>query len=89
MPEFRVLAHKRVLNFLKILKDEILKDEIKEAISDLEKYPTVLGEPDIERIEGLESGYRIRVGGYRMVFVVDKIERTIFVTHVGKREFSL
>lgn len=86
MPEYRVLAHKRVLKFLKNLRDEDLKNRFKEAIARLRDYPVILRRLDVEKLEGLERGYRIRLGEYRIIFVVDKRDKTIFITHIGKRE---
>ena len=85
MPRFKVLAHKRVLKSLQSLRDEKLKDRLKEAIKELEDYPIALRRLDVEKLEGLERSYRIRVGDYRIIFVVDKKEKMIFVTHIGKR----
>ncbi|MEM2154673.1 MAG: type II toxin-antitoxin system RelE/ParE family toxin [Nitrososphaeria archaeon] len=86
MPDFKVLAHKRVLKFLQNIKDDALKNRIKEVIIELEDYPMALRKLDIEKLEGLERCYRIRVGEYRIIFVVDKKQRTIFITNIGKRE---
>jgi mRNA interferase RelE/StbE len=86
MLEFKILAHKRVLKFLQNLKDEKLKNKFKEIILELENYPIALRRLDVEKLEGLEKGYRIRIGEYRIIFVVNKKEKKIFVTHIGKRE---
>jgi mRNA-degrading endonuclease RelE of RelBE toxin-antitoxin system len=34
----------------------------------------------------MSYGAAARVGRYRLIFCVDKKERTVFVTHLGKRE---
>jgi len=86
MSEYRILAHRKVFKFLKNLKDEKLKNRFKEIIQELSNYPIVLKKFDVEKLEGLERSYRIRVGEYRIIFVVDKKERTVFITHIGKRE---
>mgnify|MGYP000081037188 CR=1 FL=1 len=86
MPEYRILAHKRVFKFLQDLKDENLKTKFKEVILELENYPITLRRFDVEKLEGLERSYRLRIGEYRIIFTVNKKERTIFITHIGKRE---
>ena len=86
MPEYRILAHKRVFKFLQGLKDENLKSKFKEAILEFENYPIALRRFDVEKLDGLEGSYRLRIGEYRIIFIVDKRERTIFITHIGKRE---
>lgn len=86
MPDFKILAHKKVLKFLQSVKDETLKNRIKEVLLELEDYPIALRKLDIEKLEGLDKAYRIRIGEYRVIFVVDKKQRIIFITHIGKRE---
>jgi len=86
VPKYRVVAHRRVHNFVIGLKDEKLKDMIKGTITKLENYPMILREMDTEKIEGLEKTFRIRIGKYRIIFYVDKTEKTIYVTHVETRK---
>jgi mRNA-degrading endonuclease RelE of RelBE toxin-antitoxin system len=35
---------------------------------------------------GLEKTFRIRIGKYRIIFHVDKMEKTIYVTHADSRK---
>ena len=86
MPEYKVLAHRRVLKFLKSLRDERLKARLKEALAELQNYPIALRRLDVEKLEGLKRAYRIRVGEYRIIFLVDKEDKTIYITHIGRRE---
>jgi len=86
VPRYTVVAHKRVMKFLAELGEEALKDRIKETTRKLADYPLSLRELDVEKLEGAERTFRVRIGRYRLVFHVDKTERTIFVTHLGKRE---
>ena len=41
---------------------------------------------DIKKIKGLEKTFRIRIGKYRIIFQVDKIEKTIYITHAEARK---
>ena len=86
MPKYTVVAHKRVIKFLAELGEEAPKERIKETIRKLVDYPLSLRELDVEKLEGAERTFRVRIGRYRLIFHVDKKERTIFVTHLGKRE---
>lgn len=86
MPRYRVFAHNRVLKSLRDLTDEALKARVREDIHKLADYPLPLREMDVEKLEGLERTFRARIGGYRIIFYVDKRERTIYVTHLGRRE---
>ncbi len=86
MPRYTVIAHRRVESFLSELQEESVKERIKETIGKLADYPLSLRELDVEKLQGLERTFRVRIGRYRLIFHVDKKDRTIFVTHLGKRE---
>lgn len=86
MPSYTVIAHRRVLKFLKDLKDEQLKGRIKDVVEKLGDYPLSLRELDVDKLEGIERTFRVRIGNFRLVFNVDKKERITFITHLGKRE---
>jgi mRNA-degrading endonuclease RelE of RelBE toxin-antitoxin system len=86
VPRYKVVAHRRVLKFLKGLDDEGQKKTLMEAMENLERYPVSLREMDATTIRGAEKTFRIRVGRYRVVFVVDKEESTIYVTHLDTRK---
>jgi mRNA-degrading endonuclease RelE of RelBE toxin-antitoxin system len=68
------------------MKDENLKNMVKDALTKLEDYPVTLREMDVEKIKGLERTFRIRIGKYRIIFHVDKTEKTIYVTHAEARK---
>ena len=86
MPRYTVLVHRRVLRFLEGLSDGTTKVKIKDATEKLVNYPLSLRELDAEKLQGAERTFRVRVGRYRLIFYVDKARRTIFITHLGKRE---
>ena len=74
------------MRFLRELRDEAIKERIKETLEKLADYPLSLRELDVEKLQGAERTFRARIGRYRLIFYVDKNERTVFVTHIGKRE---
>jgi len=86
VPKFKVIAHRRVHKFIQELKDEKLKNTIKDAIAKLEDYPLALREMNVEKVKGLEKTFRIRISKYRVIFFVDKTEGTIYVTHAEARK---
>jgi len=86
VPRFKVIVHRRVYKYLKKIKDRELKDRLISVILGLEDYPLILRRMDVVKLEGLEKTFRIRVGDYRIIFFVDKRNRLIYVTHLGKRE---
>lgn len=57
------------------------KDKAVNFVNDLADYPAVLGRWDIEKIRGRPNTYRTRIGRYRFLFVVDKINRAIEVAY--------
>jgi len=59
---------------------------MKQSIRKLAEYPLSLKELDVEKLQGVQRTFRVRIGRYRFIFFVDKKERTILVTHLGKRE---
>lgn len=86
MPKYKVIAHRRVHKFISDLKDENVKNTIKDTLTKLENYPITLREIDVEKIKGLERTFRIRIGKYRIIFYADKNEKTIYVTHAEIRK---
>ena len=86
MPKFRVIAHRRVHKFLRTLRNERLKQTLIEAMERLEDYPVSLREMDVATIKGLKKTFRIRVGQHRIIFYVDKPEKTIYITHLDTRK---
>jgi len=86
VPKYKVVAHRRVHKFISELKDEKLRNMIKDAIVKLENYPITLREMDAEKIKGLEKTFRIRIRKYRILFHVDKTEKTIYVMHAEIRK---
>jgi len=86
VPRYRVIAHRRVLRFLERLRDEKQRHAIIEAMEKLENYPLSLREMDVETIRGLVKTFRKRVGRHRIIFAVDKQEKTIYVTHLDTRK---
>jgi len=63
VPKYKVIAHRSVHKFISDLKDEKLKNTIKDAITNLENYPLSLREMDVQKIKGLEKTFRIRIRG--------------------------
>jgi len=86
VPNFKVIAHRRVQSNLNKIRDEKLKHSLIETLNKLENYPSSLQEMDIETIKGLKKTFRIRKGRHRIIFYVDKNEKTIYITHLDTRK---
>ena len=86
MPNYKVIAHRRVHKFINKLKDPNLQNTVIDTLTKLENYPITLREMDIEKIKGLEKTFRLRIGKYRIIFHVNNAEKTIYVTHAETRK---
>lgn len=86
MPKYQVIAHRRVLKFLSELTDKALKETIKVHIEKLQDYPLSLREMDTEKIKGEKNSFRLRIGKYRVIFLVDNQEGCVYVTSIAARK---
>jgi mRNA-degrading endonuclease RelE of RelBE toxin-antitoxin system len=74
-----VSVHKAAERFIAAIGEPERKKLAQGLVNDLPNYPEVLDRWDIEKIRGTENMYRVRIGRYRIVFVVDKKTRNIEV----------
>ncbi|MHB1867922.1 MAG: type II toxin-antitoxin system RelE family toxin [Nitrososphaerales archaeon] len=86
MPKYSVFLHKKALKQLEELQQDETKSEIKKSIESLIDYPLSLRQMDVQKLEGFERAFRIRVGRFRVFFSVDKASRSVYVTKIEKRE---
>ena len=86
MPKYKIVAHRNVFKFLNEVSDQTLKKAFKEQIEKLEDYPLSLREMDVEIIRGVKNSFRLRIGRYRIIFFVDKVDATIYVTDIKARK---
>jgi mRNA-degrading endonuclease RelE of RelBE toxin-antitoxin system len=71
----------QVEKFIDGIAEPNRKQDATNLIADLVDYPDVLGRWDIEKIHGREDSYRVRLGRYRIFFVVNKAVRLIEVAY--------
>jgi len=79
VPKYRVTVHKAAERFIAAIREPERKKLAHGLVNDLPNYPEVLDRWDIEKVRGAENMYRVRIGRYRIVFVVDKKTRNIEV----------
>ena len=81
---FSAELKKPALKFLKSVKDKTLLKRISDKIEELEKNPFP---QDIERIEGYKDVkvFRVRVGGYRLLYFVNYTSSKIYIEKIDKR----
>jgi len=80
-PEYEVTIERQALKELSAVEPRRQRAAITVAITDLGFDPRPSG---CTKLSGA-PGYRIRVGGYRVVYVVDDGVRIVTVTKVGIR----
>ena len=78
---FKVKLHRRVIKFLQKLNE----NDRKRIFSAIEKLEDPFSQP-YEKVKGRKDLYKIRVGGYRIVYRVDKKNKIVSVHLVDKRE---
>ena len=78
---FKVKLHKRVIKFLQKLNE----NDRKRIFSAIEKLEDPFSQP-YEKVKGRKDLYRIRVGDYRIIYRVDKLNKIVSVHLVDKRE---
>ena len=82
---FRVTAKRRVLKVLEELDRERRK-RFEEVFSILKKNPIPFRELDVVKLKGYENTYRIRIGGYRIVYEVLWDQKRILIHFIGRRK---
>ena len=81
MAEYRVeLSHKAVKQFLDL--SATVQDRLRARIDGLADEPRPRG---CEKLVGMKSSYRIRVGDYRIVYAVSDELRTVEVVRIANR----
>ena len=73
--------------FAKSAERELLKLDKKFANKILEKISLLGGNPYGQNSEklGVGKGYRIRIGDYRVVYIINKIAKTLTVVRIRHR----
>ena len=82
--KFNVEIHKRVLKEIKDLPPSNL-EKFKELMEELKTNP-IPKEFDIKRLRGSNNIYRIRIGKFRVQYVVLWESRIIIIRKISRRE---
>lgn len=83
MTSYEVLIHKKLAKSTNNLPKNHL-EKFAKLIEALRINPYPWKEFDLKKIEGSEDTYRIRFGKYRIIYYIDKEQKTI---HILKFEF--
>jgi len=80
--ENQLLISKKAFKELKSLPENDRK-LIKDRISKLSFFPLI--RLDVKKLKGYQNVYRLRVGGYRVIFEYLKDQRIIRILKIGRR----
>ena len=82
---FEVIVSNRARKSAKSVPREI-RVKIAEILDILENEPIPVEKYDVKKMKGLPNTYRIRIGGYRMVYKVDFKDKLIVIVKIDTRE---
>ncbi len=81
MAEYRVELKRSAEKELAKLPDDVLA----RIVAKLEKLATDPRPNGCEKLKGGSGEYRVRVGDYRAVYVIDDVQRLVLVTRIRHR----
>lgn len=70
---------------LKKIKDRSLRQNIKEAILEVEAAVKLADLPHVKKMEGFRNAYRLRVGDFRLGFYLEN-DTVVFARAVNRRD---
>ncbi len=76
-PRYKVTVYRKAEKFIDSIPESGRKQEVIRAVNDLANFPFL--DWDLEKLGGRDDAWRIRIGRYRIGFVVDKAKREISV----------
>lgn len=82
---FRIVIHPKVIRKISKLPKSHQK-KTADLIEILKISPIPYKRFDIKKIRGFDNIFRVRFGDYRLVYEIDKEEKTIFILKLEKRE---
>ncbi len=82
---YEILIHPRVAKAIKDLP-KAHKVRLSEFIDALKENPVPFKKFDIKKLKGQRDRYRVRLGGFRLTYEVDKKERLVMLLKIEKRK---
>ncbi|QQK77867.1 type II toxin-antitoxin system RelE/ParE family toxin [Salicibibacter cibarius] len=79
--EYRLIYHKTAVKFIAKL-DKTSQERIATGLKGLSSIPP---QGDIKKLKGHSDLYRLRIGGFRVIFNIDHQEHVVFIQAVGNR----
>ncbi len=82
---YRVEIHRKAQKEIKSLPEDI-RDKVLNLIINLQYAPYPFKEHDLKKIKGLKDVYRVRIGDYRVIYLVNDDLKKVTVLEVKSRE---
>lgn len=79
--DYKLIYHKSTIKFIAKL-DKSSQERIAFGLKGLLSIPP---KGDIKTLKGYTGLYRLRIGGYRIIFSIDHDERLIYIQAIGSR----
>lgn len=84
---YEVYVGKKARKFLNHLPEKT-RNTLKTSLLLLKTNPVPVKEYDVKKISGFASAYRIRIGGFRILYDVDWTQKEINVAKIERRSES-
>lgn len=78
---YKLTYHRSAVKFLS-KQDKTSQERISSGLKGLLNIPPV---GDIRLLKGYDSLYRLRIGDFRIVFMIDHQEKLIYIQAIGNR----
>lgn len=79
-----VIVKKKIYRQLKRVPQNI-RNDILDTIRGLKSFPSVVF--DIKKLSGMKNTYRVRIGRYRMLFILEKNKIYVFKVDIRERVY--
>lgn len=76
-PRYKVIVYRKAEKFIDSIPEPNRRRDAILAVNELPNFPFI--DWDMEKLSGRDDAWRIRIGRYRIGFVVDKVQREISV----------
>lgn len=79
---YSLFFHKKVKKFISEL-DHSQKDRMKEKLVSFAENPFV---GDIKKVKGKKDVFRLRIGDFRILYILDNKEKSIYIVKIDYRK---
>ena len=81
----KILFEKKFLKDIDAVNEKHVKQHVESIISDIEKAKQLNSLPNLKKMKGHKSAYRIRIGNYRLGFVYEN-QTVVFIRLLNRKD---